>query len=115
MRVDRFLCRKIPRFQTPSIIPRNGPWLNPLEDILRIDSNIILRAFCVNIKLPKGETLFCFKTDINVLCFNYFQGGYKLERDNLLHLWVVSRQLLLIIVYKIRLALKLTIYAEKIF
>ena len=36
-------------------------------------------------------------------------------RDNLLHLWVVSRQLLLIIVYKIRLALKLTIYAEKIF
>ena len=41
-----------------------------------------------------------------------FRGGY---RDNLLHLWVVSRQLLLIIVYKIRLALKLTIYAEKIF
>ena len=36
-------------------------------------------------------------------------------RDNLLHLWAVSRQLLLIIVYKIRLALKLTIYAEKIF
>ena len=51
MRVDRFLCREIPRFQTPSIIPRNGPWLNPPEDIyiLRIDSNIILRAFCVNI------------------------------------------------------------------
>ena len=44
-----------------------------------------------------------------------FRGGYKLERDNLLHLWVVSRQLLLIIVYKIRLALKFTIYAEKIF
>ena len=77
MCVDLFLCREIPRFQTPSIIPRNGPWLNPLEDIyiLRIDSNIILRAFCVNIKLPEGETLFCFKTDINVLCFNYFQGG----------------------------------------
>ena len=44
-----------------------------------------------------------------------FRGGYKLERDNLLHLWVVSKQLLLIIVYKIRLALKLIIYAEKIF
>ena len=25
MRVDRFLCREIPRFQIPSIIPRNGP------------------------------------------------------------------------------------------
>ena len=95
MRVDRFLCREIPRFQTPTIIPRTGPWLNPLEDIyiLRMDSNIILRAFCVNINLPEGETLFCFKTDINFFyVLTTFRGGYKLERDNLLHLWVVNRQ-----------------------
>ena len=42
-----------------------------------------------------------------------FRGGYKLERDNLLHLWVVNRQLLLIIVYKIRLALKINYLRRK--
>ena len=74
MRVDCFLCREIPRFQNPSIIPRTGPWLNPLEDIyiLRIDSNIILRAFCVNIKVRHSSVL---KQIFYVLCFNYFQGG----------------------------------------